>query len=414
MSAAADPLAALERSRRLRLAGMAVGLGTLALGWPLALALDDGRGTHDELAGALVWAGLIGAVAVVWLPLGWHRRLRAELIDALIAGRPDLCHIDREREPRELAALLASPVLSLAAFQGSGLVERFEAAAPEHALEGTAGGLPMAFVQLRLLDAQGFAVFRGVLAALRLPEPCPGLTVVARDRGLLGNLVASAGAGIGRVAVEDPAFERRFEAYGTDQVLARTILTPVMLERLVELDRIAKVRGFRCAFRGPWLLLAFPGLSWECATWRILRPLAGWLDRYRALLAELLAAPARIVETLALDRLRTVRVTPTPLPVADYRILADGAHPFSGPLSRLVAGLGMPAIWAASGSLFGGLAAFFAWHLYAHGGVEAVRPFALLLGLGLAYGMAAIAGAALMLWRLARTWRAPLRSVRPG
>lgn len=414
MSAAGDPLVALELSRRRRLAGAAVGLAMPAILWPAALALDDGRGTHDEIAGALVWAGLIGAIAAAWLPLGWRRRLRARLIDALVAGRPDLHHRDREREPRELAALLASPALSLAAFQGSGLVEAFEAVAPEHALEGTARGLPMAFVQLRLLDAQGFVVFRGVLAALRLPEPCPGLTVVTRDRGLLGNLLASAGAGIERVAVEDPDFERRFEAYGTDQVLARTILTPVMLERLVELDRIARVRGFRAAFRGPWLLLTFPGMRWECPLWRMLRPLPGWLERYRAWLTDLMEAPARIVDTLALDRLRTVRVVAAPLPVGGYRILADGADPFTGPLSRVVAGLGMVAIWAASGALFGGLAAFFLWHLYADGGVAAVRPFAVLLGLGLAYGLAAIAGALVRFWRLARTWRAPLRSVRSG
>ena len=55
-------------------------------------------------------------------------------------------------------------------------------------------------------------MFAGVVGGFRLQRACPGLTLVARDRGLLGNLIASAGTGIERVGVEDPVFERRFEA----------------------------------------------------------------------------------------------------------------------------------------------------------------------------------------------------------
>jgi len=38
-----------------------------------------------------------------------------------------------------------------------------------------------------------------------------------------------------RVGLVDPVFEKIFEAYGTDQVEARYLLTPTFMQRLVRL-----------------------------------------------------------------------------------------------------------------------------------------------------------------------------------
>src|SRR5207302_8010636 len=98
--------------------------------------------------------------------------------------------------------------------------------------------------EIALLGAKGYRMFGGVLASFRLSRPRDGLTVVTRDHGILGNLLARAGSGIDRLTLEDPDFEGVFEAYGTDQVAGRVLLTTTMLERLKALDHHAHAHGF--------------------------------------------------------------------------------------------------------------------------------------------------------------------------
>jgi hypothetical protein len=85
-----------------------------------------------------------------------------------------------------------------------------------------------------------------------------------------------------------------------------------------------------------------------------------------------------------------------------------------GKLSRLVAGIGMPAIHIASGALFGGISLFFGYHIFFEWGVAASGGWkiAWVIPLGILYGIYAIGLGLVMLARLAWTWNAPLRSVR--
>ena len=169
-----------------------------------------------------------------------------------------------------------------------------------HILTGDAQGVPFAIAEITLLDAKGYRMFGGVLASFRLAHPRPGLTIVTRDRGLLGNLLAHAGSAIERLPLEDPSFEGVFEVYGTDQVGGRVVLTTTMLERLKTLDEVAHAHGFACAFLEDHLLIAFRGMSWRCPSWRILKPVDRWLQEYVARLAGLVDLPVEIVHTLNL------------------------------------------------------------------------------------------------------------------
>ena len=153
---------------------------------------------------------------------------------------------------------------------------------------------------MNLLDAKGYPMFGGVLASFRLSRPRAGLTIVARDRGILGNLIARAGSAIERLPLEDPAFEGVFEAYGTDQVGGRVVLTTTMLERLKAVDQLAHAHGFACAFLEEHLLIAFAGMNWRCPAWRIVTPVNDWLQGYAAWLTGLVDLPADIVRTLNL------------------------------------------------------------------------------------------------------------------
>lgn len=408
-------LALLERRRRLTLRWALTALGLGLLCWPIALLVgEDGNETREMIAGALVWAGLIGVIAAPMILRAWSRFMERHMLDEVVRGRPDIRHIDGER-PAQAQAALASEAFQLPAFQASGLAEPFASARVDHVLAGQAQGVPFALAQLRLLDPKGYRVFGGLLGSFRLPRPRPGLTIVTRDRGLLGNLLARAGSPVERVALEDPHFEGIFEAYDTDQVRARVILTTTMLERLKALDDLAHARGFTCAFRDGHLLIAFRGLRWRCVVWRVLQPVEAWLPGYRRWLEELIELPARIAATLDLrapEAAAARAAAPAAAPAGRIQ-LADSHHEvFSASLWRFVGEAGMALIMIASGTIFGGVAAVFGLDGLERGFESLGGGYTMfMIALGLAYGAYAISLGVWQLARLAWRWGAPLRGI---
>lgn len=59
-----------------------------------------------------------------------------------------------------------------------------------------------------------------------------------------------------RVDLENPDFGKRFTTYSNDQVEARYILSPSMMERLIALDD--KLNGIRVAFRRSMIIITIP------------------------------------------------------------------------------------------------------------------------------------------------------------
>lgn len=405
---------ALERRRCLTLYwALACGLFPL-VAWPLALRYGEGGETRESIAGALLLAGLIAAFAVPFILGSWRRFMARTLLEALVAGRDDVRHIDGERQT-QAAVALSSPACDLGVLAPAGLVEPFTTATVDHVLAGTTAGIPFALAELRLYNQEGFEVFAGVVGGFGLHRACPGLTIVTRERGILGNLIASLGSGIERVSLEDPGFEQRFEVYGSDQVWSRTVLTTTMLERLVRLDEVAHASGFRCAFVGERLLVALSGMHWRAPLWRLAFPLRRWLDGYRSWLAELVALPAAVVRELALAaQVPNVNAVPVLRETRPWTIAGTGPEPMRGRLARLVAGIGMPVAYIASGTLFGGISLFFGYWVFLQWGVEASGGWrvAWMIPLGVIYGIGAILAGLVMLARLAWTWNAPLRSLR--
>jgi hypothetical protein len=408
-------LALLERRRRQALWGALAALVIGLLCWPIGVVigvvLGEGSETLEVIGGSFMIAAIAGVIAAPVIVRLWQRFMERHLLEEAVRGRAEIRHIDGDRRAT-VSKALASNAFDLAAFRASGLSEPFASARVDHVLIGRSQDVPFALASLRLLDAKGYRVFAGVLASFRLARPRPGLTIVTRDRGLLGNLLARAGSGVERVALEDPTFEGVFEAYGTDQVQARLILTTTMLERLKELDEVAHARGFTCAFRDGHLLIAFRGMRWRCAPWRVLQPVRAWVPAYRRWVGELIDLPARIAATLDLRAPEKVVLAPAPAAAGRVALVDSDAEVFSGGLSRLVGEVGMALGIIASGAIFGGTAAVFAGIGLEHG-LEAIGgwPIGLLIALGLAYGVHAITYGLWSLIRLARTWGAPLRGV---
>ncbi len=95
-------------------------------------------------------------------------------------------------------------------------------------------------------------VFRGAVMALDFHRKFLGRTVVLRDKGLFN---PKAMKGMKRVGLVDPKFEKIFEAYSTDQVESRYLLTPDFMQRLVDLEESVDGKKIRFAFLENLLLV---------------------------------------------------------------------------------------------------------------------------------------------------------------
>ncbi len=136
-------------------------------------------------------------------------------------------------------------------------------------------------------------VFRGALIRITFPRKVEGVTVIARDAGLFNGLNALGkgwgGKGLERIRLVDPKFEKIFEVHGNDQVLARYMLTPSFMERLLALEEAMGGKKVRAMFdeasgQGELLIAAETGNRFEVGS--MSKPLAD-KERVHTLVREL-------------------------------------------------------------------------------------------------------------------------------
>ncbi|WP_293349907.1 DUF3137 domain-containing protein [Phenylobacterium sp.] len=122
-------------------------------------------------------------------------------------------------------------------FRRHRLFPDWDACEAEDEIFGDYRGMPLSIIELKLTKGSGKnerTVFHGLAAAVSLPRGLRGTTVVVPDRGMFGNLAERLRGGPCQpVRLEDPAFEKAYEVYGSDQVSARALLTPAFMERFL-------------------------------------------------------------------------------------------------------------------------------------------------------------------------------------
>ena len=130
----------------------------------------------------------------------------------------------------------------------------------EDLMSGSAHGADFLFYEAHLEKREGtgknrkwVTKFRGQVLALTFDQKFLGKTVVLRDKGFLQSKKKG---DMKRVGLVDPVCEKIFEAYGTDQVEARYLLTPTFMQRLVDLESSVDGRNIRFGFIGGQLLIA--------------------------------------------------------------------------------------------------------------------------------------------------------------
>lgn len=144
-------------------------------------------------------------------------------------------------------------------FRSHGLVPRSDQRSFEDHFSGEAHGAAFELYEAELKQRRRsrkrtyyVTVFRGVLIRIAFPRTIEGVTLITRDQGIfnaLDGLMRSAnGRRLERIGLVDPKFERVFQVYGTDQVMARYLMTPTFMERVLALETALKGKNVRGVF----------------------------------------------------------------------------------------------------------------------------------------------------------------------
>lgn len=255
-------LAQHERTRRAAVFNAGLLAGSLAL-LSLVLVFLSPLGTAGvEIGKLLIFVGVAGGA--------WLLRRARKAIDADLM--PRICARLSLRYTHLPAAPYASKLREL------GLTPQADKAiySSEIVGERTSGSFMVCHARMtRRSSAKNRSnrtVFAGQLIVLDYPARFLGKTVVKRDLGLINGL-QSPGRDFSRVGMASNEFERRFEAWSTDQVEARALLDPVVLERFLELERLNDGKNFRAAFADGKLYCAIENNN-AFGIGAMLRPLA--------------------------------------------------------------------------------------------------------------------------------------------
>jgi hypothetical protein len=100
-------------------------------------------------------------------------------------------------------------------------------------------------------------VFKGQCLRFHFDKTFYGRTLVTRDAGFFNRF--GGGKGMQRAMLEDPEFERIFEVYTTDQVESRYLLTPDLMQKLVDMEKAFHGGKLKCCFYGGELYITLQG-----------------------------------------------------------------------------------------------------------------------------------------------------------
>ena len=128
-------------------------------------------------------------------------------------------------------------------FQEPGLFNPRGGCVSDDRVHGTIGQTPFEAAEVRSAYSTGgknkttVVVFHGLFFHLDFNKTLRGVTIVQPEDASSSQLGSR--AGLTKVALENPAFEQAFAVYASDEVEARYILTPAMMEQILALRQRA-------------------------------------------------------------------------------------------------------------------------------------------------------------------------------
>ena len=100
-------------------------------------------------------------------------------------------------------------------------------------------------------------VFKGQCLRFQFTKTFYGRTLITRDAGFFNRF--GGGKGMSRASLEDPVFEKIFEVYTTDQVESRFLLTPDVMQNLVDLEKAFHGGRLKACFDGGEMFITLEG-----------------------------------------------------------------------------------------------------------------------------------------------------------
>lgn len=254
---------------------IALGIGSLLTLWNFFAYSPELTGVVMVFAvlavapAAGVW--WFGARSVKTLAAGVKHQLLAKL-----AGLFDLTYAATPQTPARFER-----------FEQLGLVPKNDEQGFEDHFHGHRQGAEFELYEARLVrlvedsgedggasDDKRKTVFTGMLLRINFPAKVEGITVIRREAGWRnpsGSNYQIEGHKMAKIGLTDPIFEKTFQVYGDDQTLARYMLTPSFMERILALEeRLGgkkMVAGFDAfSGEGEFLLAAQTGNLFETST----------------------------------------------------------------------------------------------------------------------------------------------------
>lgn len=191
--------------------------------------------------------------------------------------------------------------LSPSNFTATGVPPFFACEYVEDYIRGKYKGVKLELTEVCLSSSSndGHVVFAGVLILLSMNKSFSGHTIVTRDSKKKApkvnwNTIPEGKEKLQRVRLENSKFEEIYQVYSTDQVEARYLLTPIFMERLVELQEMVSKEKMafyhndtiRCGFFNNKLLMMIPTYDNKFETSSIFKP-ATFEDEINTILKEM-------------------------------------------------------------------------------------------------------------------------------
>lgn len=208
--------------------------------WPLFFGLSV---LSVIATGLLIYGGEIGAAAVLFVI--------AEVSIWLYARSKYLLYVDTSKVDEALREHRCFVVGGLASFigydydsdgfpdiarkvQGYGFLPPFTRHSVEDGLSGSIEGLPFQYTVVTSDGRESPFGGHDAVFLIDAPRAFSHYVVVVRGVPSLADGLAGPFANAQHIELEDPRFSEKFSVFSPDQIYARRILTPLMMERLKE------------------------------------------------------------------------------------------------------------------------------------------------------------------------------------
>jgi hypothetical protein len=249
LSREADRIRAADKSRKATLIGGLVGVGGVLVSLFFA-----------RMPMLAILSGVVGVVYASWggRDVGRLKKEAKTLIVEPVAKRLALSFVE---DPGE--------VESIDRHRHVGVVPNWDRSSFEDRVTGQRNGVDFELFEAHLeqrrqttngkgkSQTRWVTVFRGQCLRFDFHKAFHGRTLVTRDAGFFNRF--GGGGDMQRASLEDPKFEAIFEVYTTDQVESRFLLTPDLMQKLVDMEQVFHGGQLRCCFDGGEMLVTVEG-----------------------------------------------------------------------------------------------------------------------------------------------------------